>query len=173
MRAGWRTCYGWEFYPKDTSIRKHDRPVRDLLRKRGQMVRQRTTNLLSIQNLFSRNTGSSMSANRIKRLDGQEVDELVPNGDLALAIKANLAMLRVPMSRSTFLEKTVMRASETQTSVQLSQDGSWDRRHSSSDDHAGDRRDQEISQCGGLCLVLPLCGQQKDQQRQEKRQRQY
>ena len=37
---------------------KEKRAVRDLLRKRGQIVRQRTTNLLSIQNLVTRNTGS-------------------------------------------------------------------------------------------------------------------
>jgi transposase len=37
---------------------KEERAVRDLLRKRSQMVRQRTTNLLSIQNLITRNTGS-------------------------------------------------------------------------------------------------------------------
>ena len=37
---------------------KEKRAVRDLLRKRGQTVRQRTTNLLSIQNLVTRNTGS-------------------------------------------------------------------------------------------------------------------
>ena len=51
-----------------------ERPVRDLLRKRSQLVRQRTTNLLSIQNLLTRNTGSSLSANQIKGLDGQQVD---------------------------------------------------------------------------------------------------
>jgi transposase len=66
---------------------KQHRPVRDLLRKRGQMVRQRTANLLSIQNLFSRNTGSSMNANRVKRLDNKEIEELIPNADLALAHK--------------------------------------------------------------------------------------
>ena len=86
---------------------KQQRPVRDLLRKRGQMVRQRTANLLSIQNLFSRNTGHSMSANRIKVLDRQEVDDLVPNGDLALAIKANLAMLRCADEQIDILEKSV------------------------------------------------------------------
>ena len=43
-----------------------ERAVRDLLRKRSQLVRQRTTNLLSIQNLVTRNTGSSLSGNRIK-----------------------------------------------------------------------------------------------------------
>jgi transposase len=87
---------------------KQQRPVRDLLRKRGQMVRQRTANLLSIQNLFSRNTASSMSANRIKALDSKEVDELVPNGDLALAIKANLAMLQCADEQIDTLEKAVI-----------------------------------------------------------------
>ena len=40
---------------------KEERAVRDLLRKRGQMVRQRTANLLSIQNLITRNTGGSIT----------------------------------------------------------------------------------------------------------------
>jgi transposase len=84
---------------------KQERAVRDLLRKR--LVRQRTANLLSIENLFSRNTASSMSANRIKRLDSQQVEELVPNTDLALAIKANLSMLHCADEQIDTLEKTV------------------------------------------------------------------
>jgi transposase len=87
---------------------KEHRAVRDLLRKRGQMVRQRTMNLLSIKNLFSRNTGGSMSANRVKRFDSQEIDELVPNADLALAIKANLAMLQCADGQIDLLEKTIV-----------------------------------------------------------------
>jgi transposase len=87
---------------------KQDRAVRDLLRKRGQMVRQRTANLLSIQNLFSRNTAGSMSANRIKALDSKEVDELVPAADLALAIKANLAMLQCADEQIDILEPSVI-----------------------------------------------------------------
>ena len=35
---------------------KEQRAVRDLLRKRGQLVRQRTANILSIQNLLTHNT---------------------------------------------------------------------------------------------------------------------
>ena len=66
---------------------KAGRAVRDLLRKRGQLVQLRTTNILSIQNLVSRNTGSSMSANRIKKLTSEEVDELFPAQDIAMAIK--------------------------------------------------------------------------------------
>jgi transposase len=65
-------------------------------------------NLLSIKNLFSRNTGGSMSANRVKRLDSKEIDELVPNADLALAIKANLAMLQCADGQIDLLEKTIV-----------------------------------------------------------------
>src|SRR3989442_9688554 len=72
---------------------KEERAVRDLLRKRGQMVRQRTTNLLSLQNLITRNSGSSISSNRIKTLDAEQVDDLLPNPDLALAVTANPAMI--------------------------------------------------------------------------------
>lgn len=53
--------------------------MRDLLRKRGQLVHQRTANLLSIQSQVTRNTGSSISANRVKALDAQELDELLPS----------------------------------------------------------------------------------------------
>lgn len=87
---------------------KPHRPVRDLLRKRSQMVRQRTMNLLSIQNLFSRNSSDSVSANWVKRLQSQEVESLVPNPDLALAIKANLAMLKCADEQIELLEKTVI-----------------------------------------------------------------
>ncbi len=99
---------------------KQERAVRDLLRKRGQMVRQRTANLLSIQNLFSRNTGSSMSANRIKALDSEEVDELVPDTDLALAIKANLAMIGCADEQIDHFGEDRHRPSETETGVQPS-----------------------------------------------------
>jgi len=65
-------------------------------------------NLLSIQNLFSRNTGSSMSANGVKRLNSQQVESLFPETDLALAIQANLAMLGCADEQIERLEKTVI-----------------------------------------------------------------
>src|SRR6266545_5698372 len=84
-----------------------ERPVRDLLRKRSQLVRQRTMNLLSIQNLLTRNTGSSMKANAIKGLDVQQIDEILPDGDLALAVKANLAMMSSAAEQIERLERRV------------------------------------------------------------------
>jgi transposase len=86
---------------------KEERAVRDLLRKRSQLVHQRTANLLSIQNLVTRNTGRSISANRIKGLDAPEVDELLPDGDLALAVKANLSVMSSADEQTQMLERTI------------------------------------------------------------------
>jgi transposase len=85
-----------------------ERPVRDLLRKRSQLVRQRTMNLLSIQNLLTRNTGSSLKANHIKGLDCQQVDELLADSDLALAVKANLAVMSSASEQIKILEQRVL-----------------------------------------------------------------
>ena len=85
---------------------KEERAVRDLLRKRSQLVHQRTANLLSIQNLVTRNTGSSIRSNRIKTLDRETVDALLPNRDLALAVKANLAMIQCADGQIDILERS-------------------------------------------------------------------
>src|SRR5439155_8975847 len=93
--------------PKGYIYPKEERAVRDLLRKRGQMVHQRTANLLSLQNLITRNTGSSISSNRIKTLDAEQVDDLLPNPGLALAVKANLVMIKCAAEQIDILERTV------------------------------------------------------------------
>ena len=86
---------------------KEERAVRDLLRKRSQMVRQRTTNLLSIQNLLTRNTGNPINSNRVKTLEPQQIDQLLADGDLALAVKANLAMMQCGNQQIDLLERTI------------------------------------------------------------------
>lgn len=86
---------------------KAERAVRDLLRKRGQLVRQRTSNLLSIQNLLTRNTGASLNGNRIKTLDAEQVDQLLANPDLSLAVKANLTVMQCVDEQIGLLERTV------------------------------------------------------------------
>lgn len=63
---------------------KEERAVRDLLRKRSQLVRQRTMNLLSIQNLLTRNTGLPFSGNRIKQLTRGGSRTNCPSGRIGL-----------------------------------------------------------------------------------------
>jgi transposase len=96
-----------EVLPEGHIYPRADRPVRDLLRKRSQLVRHRTIHLLSIQNLLTRNTGSSLSAKRVKGLDVPQVDELLADPDLALAVKANLSVMLSADEQVELLEQTV------------------------------------------------------------------
>jgi transposase len=86
---------------------KEERAVRDLLRKRSQLVHQKTANLLSVQNLYTRNTGLSISANRIKKLTLKQVDGLFMMGDVGLAVKANLSVMRCLEAEIKSLEQVV------------------------------------------------------------------
>jgi transposase len=86
---------------------KAQRPVRDLLRKRGQLVHQQTANVLSVQNILVRNTGSRLSANRIKGLSQAEVDVLLPDSDQALAVSSALAVVSCLAKQIKAIEKRV------------------------------------------------------------------
>jgi len=87
---------------------KAERAVRDLLRKRGQLVRERTRQVLSIQNLMARNLGVSMNANQVKRLSCQEVDALLPDESLALAVKSSLVVMECLDNNIERLEKKAL-----------------------------------------------------------------
>lgn len=100
---------------------KEERPVRDLLRKRAFLVRDRTSHLLSVMNLFARNTGCRLGADRIKRLTDQEVDALLPDGDLALAVKSSVAVLQCLDAQIGILEKTVLARSRLRPEFKLLQ----------------------------------------------------
>jgi transposase len=52
---------------------KEQRPIRDLLRKRGHLVRLRTSLILSLENIISRNCGFKVSANKIKMVTEDQV----------------------------------------------------------------------------------------------------
>jgi transposase len=86
---------------------KAERGLRDLLRKRGQLVRQRTTQLLSIQNQVLRSTAQRLSGNRIKQLTADEVEALLPEADVALAVTSNLAVMDCLVEQIHQLERVI------------------------------------------------------------------
>lgn len=86
---------------------KEERAVRDLLRKRSQLVRQKTANLLSIETIVTRNTGALISANRIRQLTPETVGSLFANQDHALASQANLSVMRCLEEQIQILERAV------------------------------------------------------------------
>jgi len=65
---------------------KEERPIRDLLRKRGHLVKLRTSLIISLQNIISRNCGVRLNVNKVKELKKNQVSPLLEaNDDLALA----------------------------------------------------------------------------------------
>jgi len=69
---------------------KEERPIRDLLRKRGHLVKLRTSLILSLQNIISRNNGFKMTVNDMKALKTDRVaPHLQHNEDLALVGKVS------------------------------------------------------------------------------------
>ena len=65
---------------------KQERPIRDLLRKRGHLMRLRTSLVVSLQNILSRNLGRKMKVNDVKGLQEDRVTPLLEGSeDLAMA----------------------------------------------------------------------------------------
>jgi transposase len=84
-----------------------ERAIRDLLRKRSQLVRQATMNLLSIQNLFARNRGEGINGNRVKDLTPEAVDASFEDANVALAVKSALRVMKCLQEQILSLEKAV------------------------------------------------------------------
>jgi transposase len=82
-----------------------ERPVRDLSRKRMQLVRCRTAQILAIENVLARQTGARMTSEMVKHLDEEQVNELGFAPDVALAMKANLAVMQTLQSEIGVLER--------------------------------------------------------------------
>jgi len=88
---------------------KEERAVRDLLRKRAQLVRGRTVHILSIQNLVIRNSGKGISGDEVRKLTDKAISKIC-GGDatLSLAIKSSMTMLRCFNEQIAELERVVM-----------------------------------------------------------------
>ena len=91
--------------PTGTILPPEQRAVRDLARKRMQLVRSRTTHILAVENITARQQGVRISSNQVKRLTADAVDQMRLPEDVALAIKANVAVIATLSAQIELLEK--------------------------------------------------------------------
>ena len=89
-------------YPTET------RHTRDLLRKRGQLVRQHTQNLLSLQTNIERNANLRLTSNQIKALISEELQKILKHEDIILAANSNLMVMRSVNEQIKNIEKRVL-----------------------------------------------------------------
>ena len=88
---------------------KEERSVRDLLRKRSQLVRQKTANILSIINLFTRNTGEAINLKQIKKLTEEGLRERFGDESLSLAVSSNLVVFQCLQTQIKLLEQAILK----------------------------------------------------------------
>ncbi len=87
---------------------KEERAVRDLLRKRSQLVQQSTTNILSAQNILTRNAAPSLSVYNIKKIQDEQVAALSDDANIVLALKSNITVIRCLQTAIKEIEACVL-----------------------------------------------------------------
>jgi len=86
---------------------KQERAIRDLLRKRLQLVQHRVTHMLSAQNQIWRTTGQRVATKVVKQADFSLID-LVEDANVQMAIRANLVMIQVLNTQIARVEDRVL-----------------------------------------------------------------
>jgi transposase len=101
---------------------KEHRPVRDLLRKRGHLVRLRTSLILSLKNIVARNSGVSVSANDIKVCKQDRVSPLLPDEEhLQLCCRTSKESIDFFTRQIRELERAVEKSALQMTGYELLQ----------------------------------------------------
>lgn len=72
---------------------KSQRAVRDLLRRRSQLVRQRTASRLGLRNVLERTTARRLSANALKQVTGDDLADWIEDPNVRLSMSASLAVI--------------------------------------------------------------------------------
>lgn len=72
---------------------KQDRPLRDLLRKRGHLVRLRTMVINNLQGMINRQFGKRLATNKIKQVTQNHVVPLFDDGEHRLSADASKATI--------------------------------------------------------------------------------
>jgi len=86
---------------------KKDRPVRDLLRKRSFLVKQRTSLILSLQSMIVRHKSERLSGNEIKNLKISDLENLFEEEHLVLSAGANVSTISFLSHQINQIQKAV------------------------------------------------------------------
>ena len=105
--------------PEGYIFPKEDRHIRDLLRKRSDMVHSSTKFLLSFKSLLNRNLSISMSSNDIKKLTEVKLEQMFENKHLLFSAKSNVFAMRYFIKNSKEIEKEVLKAAELKPEFQI------------------------------------------------------
>lgn len=84
---------------------REQRALRDLGRRRMQLVRSRTVQILAVENVQARETGARMTGQQVKRLNVSMVEALGLLPEVALGMQANVAVIATLNAEISRIEK--------------------------------------------------------------------
>jgi transposase len=87
---------------------KEERTIRDLMRKRMQLVQQCTKNLLAIQGIYTRHLNNRISNNKIKQLTSERIEADFSSANVALAAKCGLTVMNCLREQIKNIEKSIL-----------------------------------------------------------------
>jgi transposase len=105
--------------PTGTICPPAERAVRDLSRRRLQLVRSRTSHILSVENQLTRQTGRHIRSNDVKRLNAETVNAIGLPDDVARGMKANVAVIQTLNQEIDKLEERLLQAVKQMTGWDL------------------------------------------------------
>ena len=86
---------------------KEERMLRDLLRKRLQLVQQKTSNVLSIQGLYDRHLNKRLSSNKVKQLTTDQLVADYSDVNVRMAVNGNLVILNCLAEQVRLIERSL------------------------------------------------------------------
>jgi len=86
---------------------KEERPVRDLLRKRSFLVKQRTSHIHSLKSMIERNTGERISTRKLTGPDRIDLEQLLKEEYLFLSANASRSNIKFLSHHIKIIEKAV------------------------------------------------------------------
>lgn len=89
-----------------------ERSVRDILRRRTLFVKQRTAQILSLQNMFSRQSGRGMSIREMQKLEEGDMPKILGNESNIFMARQNLDTIRYLSEKIKLLESHVLTRAE-------------------------------------------------------------
>lgn len=98
--------------PEGYIFPKQERQLRDLLRKRLQLVKHRTSHILSLKSLLNRNLGISLNSNEIKKLKENDIDTMFEDEHLILSAKANITTMNYLKERIYQLNRKILKSAK-------------------------------------------------------------
>jgi transposase len=97
---------------------REDRSVRDLLRRRFQLVRMAVGLMLSVQSTWARHTGQRLLANAVRQLSGVAIEQAFPDPSVRFSILTHLQVWRAVEEQVQQVERWIV-ASRTRCKEQL------------------------------------------------------